>query len=99
MQRKTLQEMLLAAQRAKDDYTNVQRTAREAIGLGGQSFFSGRDKRGVSAFPSQSKTLLLRNTPHLEVTEVEVVVERENHSLDLVVVACTPGPNTLRANM
>jgi hypothetical protein len=99
MQRKTLQEMLLAAQRAKDDYTNVQRTAREAIGLGGQSFFSGRDKRGVSAFPSQSKTLLLRNTPHLEVTEVEVVVERENHSLDSVVVACTPGPNTLRANM
>jgi hypothetical protein len=99
MQRKTLQEMLLAAQRAKDDYTNVQRTTREAIGLGGQSFFSGRDKRGVSAFPSQSKTLLLRNTLHLEVTEVEVVVERENHSLDLVVVACTPGPNTLRANM
>jgi hypothetical protein len=29
IQRKTLQEMLLAAQRAKEDYTNVQRTARE----------------------------------------------------------------------
>ncbi len=33
VQWKTLQEMLLAAQRAKDDYMNVQRTAREAVGL------------------------------------------------------------------
>jgi len=59
-QRKTLQEMLQAAQRAKEDYTNVQRTAREAIGLGGQSFFSGSDTRGASAFPSQAKTTLMK---------------------------------------
>ncbi len=61
IQRKTLQEMLLAAQRAEDDYTNVQCTAREAVGLGGQSFFSGSDTRGgVSAFPSQGETTLTR---------------------------------------
>ena len=50
----------MAAQRAEDDYTNVQRTAREAVGLGGQSFFSGSDARGVSAFPSQAETTLAR---------------------------------------
>ena len=60
VQWKTLQEMLLAAQRAKDDYTNVQRTARETVGLGGQSFVSGSDTRGVPAFPSQAKTTLTR---------------------------------------
>ncbi len=52
--------MLLAAQRAKDDYMNVQRTAREAVGLGGQSFFSGSNARGVSAFPSQAETTLAK---------------------------------------
>jgi hypothetical protein len=60
IQRKTLQEMLLAAQRAVDDYTNVQRTAREAVGLGGQSFVLGSDTRGASAFPSQAETTLAR---------------------------------------
>ncbi len=60
IRRKTLQEMLLAAQRAKDNYTNVQRTAREVVGLGGQSFFSGSDKRSVSAFPSQAETTLTK---------------------------------------
>jgi hypothetical protein len=60
VQRKTLQEMLLAAQRAKDDYTNVQRTAREAVGLGGQYFVSGSGTRGVPVFPSQAKTTLTR---------------------------------------
>jgi hypothetical protein len=59
-QRTTLQEMLQAAQRAKDDYMNVQKTAREAVGLGGQSFFSGSDTRGVSAFPSKAKTTLTK---------------------------------------
>jgi len=56
MQRKTLQEMLLAAQRAEDNYMNVQCTAREAVGLSGQSFHSGSDIRGESAFPSQAET-------------------------------------------
>ena len=60
VQQKILQEMLLAAQQAKDNYTNVQRTAREAVGLGGQSFFSGSDTRSVSAFPSQAETTLTR---------------------------------------
>ena len=60
MQRKTLQDMLLAAQRAEDHYTNFQRTAREAIGLGSRSFFSGGDIRGVSAFPSQAETTLMK---------------------------------------
>jgi hypothetical protein len=60
MQRKTLHDMLLAAQRAEDDYMNVQRTAREAIGLGGQSFISSSDTRGASAFPSQAKTTLAK---------------------------------------
>ncbi len=60
VQRKTLQEMLLAAQQAADDYTTVQRTAREAVGIGGQSFVSGSDTRGVPAFPSQAKTTLTR---------------------------------------
>ena len=60
IQRKTLQEMLKAAQRAEEDYTNVQRTAREAIGLGAQSFYSGRDTRGASAFPSQAETTLTK---------------------------------------
>jgi hypothetical protein len=59
-QRTTLQEMLQAAQRAEDDYMNVQNTAREAVGLGGQSFFSGSDTRGVSAFPSQAETTLTK---------------------------------------
>ena len=59
-QQKTLQEMLLGAQQAKDDYTNVQCTARKAVGLGGQSFFSGSDTRNASAFPSQAKTTLTR---------------------------------------
>jgi hypothetical protein len=59
-QRKTLQEMLQAAQRAKEDYTNVQYTARESIGLGGKSFFSGSDTRGASAFPSQAETTLMK---------------------------------------
>jgi hypothetical protein len=64
MQRKTLQEMLLAAQRAEDDYMNVQRTAREAVGLSGQSFHSGSDIRGASAFPSQAETTLTKySTP------------------------------------
>jgi len=61
MQRKTLLEMLLAAQRAEDDYTNVQRTAREAVGLGGQSFVSGSDTRGVSVFPSQAVLKIARS--------------------------------------
>ena len=39
---------------------NVQKTAKEAVGLGGQSFFSGSDTRGVSAFPSQAKTTLTK---------------------------------------
>ncbi len=39
---------------------NFQRTAREAIGLGGQSFFSSSDTRGASAFPSQAKTTLMK---------------------------------------
>ena len=52
--------MLLAAQRAKDDYTNVQCTAREAVGLGGQSLFSGSDTKGVSAVPSQAETTLTK---------------------------------------
>jgi hypothetical protein len=60
MQRKTLHDMLLAAQRAEDVYTNVQRTAREAIGLGGQSFISSSDTRGASAFPSQAETTLMK---------------------------------------
>jgi hypothetical protein len=60
IQRKTLQEMLQAAQRAKEYYTNIQRTAREAIGLGGQSFFSSSDTRGASAFPSQAETTLMK---------------------------------------
>jgi hypothetical protein len=58
IQRKTLQEMLLAAQRAEEDYLNVQCTTRGAVGLGGQSFFSCSDTRGVSAFPSQAETTL-----------------------------------------
>ena len=60
IQRKTLQEMLLAAQQAGDDYTNFQHTAREAVGLGGQSFVSGSNTRGISAFPSQAETTLAR---------------------------------------
>ena len=32
-QRKKLQEMLIAAQRAKDDLASFQRAAREAVGL------------------------------------------------------------------
>ena len=60
IQRKTLQEIMLAAQRAEDDYTKVQRTAREAVGLGGQSFFSGSGTRGASAFPSQAETTLTK---------------------------------------
>ena len=60
IQRNTLQKMLLAAQRAEEDFLNVQRTAREAVGLGGQSFFSGGDTRGVSTFPSQAETTLTR---------------------------------------
>ena len=59
-QQKTLQEMLLADQQAEDDYTNVQRTAREAVGLGGRSFVSGSDTRSASAFPSHAKTTLTR---------------------------------------
>jgi hypothetical protein len=60
IQGKTLQEMLLAAQRDKDDYTNVQRTAREAVGLSTQSLFSGSDTRGVSTFPCQAETTLTK---------------------------------------
>ena len=60
IQRKTLQEILLAAQRAKDDYTKFQCTTREAVGLGCLSLFSGSDTRGVSAFPSQAKTTLTK---------------------------------------
>ncbi len=52
--------MLQAAQRAEEDYTNVQRTAREAIGLGGQYFFSSSNIRGASAFPSQAETTLIK---------------------------------------
>ena len=37
MQRKTHQEMLVAAKQVKDNYTSVQRAAREAVGLS-QSF-------------------------------------------------------------
>ena len=39
---------------------NVKKNAREAVGLGGQSFFSGSDRRGVSAFPCQAKTTLTK---------------------------------------
>ena len=60
IQRKTLQEMLQADQRAKEDYTNVQLTAREAIGLGAQSFYSSSDTRGASAFHSQAETTLMK---------------------------------------
>ena len=61
IQQKTLQEMMLAAQQAKDDYMNGQRTAREAVGLRGQSFVSSSNTRGIPAFPSsQAETTLTR---------------------------------------
>jgi hypothetical protein len=98
IQRKTLQKMLLAAQRAEDDNTNVQRTARKVVGLGGQSFVSGSDTRGVSAFPSQAKTTLERYSQSGgnqggggRVRNAQLVAS--------VVVGRTHGQNTLRANM
>ena len=98
LQRTTLQEMLLAAQRAEDDYTNVQRTAREAAGLKGQCFVLGSDTRGTSAFPSQAETTLARYSQSGSI-EVEVVGVRNAQLISSVVVGRTPGQNTLKANM
>jgi hypothetical protein len=59
IQRKKLQEMLVAAQRAKDDLASVQRAAREAVGLL-QSFFMRGKAQSASAFPSQAETTLTK---------------------------------------
>ena len=59
MQRKTLQEMLVAAKQAKDDYATVQSAAREEVFLS-QSFVSSGHTGGASAFPSQAETTLTR---------------------------------------
>jgi hypothetical protein len=59
IQQKTLQEMLIAAKRDKDDYASVQSVAREAVGLL-ESFVLSSDTRGASAFPSQAETTLTR---------------------------------------
>ena len=61
-QRKILQQMLLAAQQAEDEYASTQRIAREAIGLS-QAFPIGASAGGsphASAFPSQAETTLNR---------------------------------------
>ena len=99
MQRKTLQEMLLAAQRAKDDYKNVQHTAREAVGLGGQSFFSGSNARGVSTFPSQSETTLARYSQSGGNRGGGGWGVRNTQLVASVEVGRTPGQSTLRAKM
>ncbi len=63
-QRKTLQEMLQAAQQADDDFLTVTRIAREAVGL--SQAFSSTATRGVGnqatagAYPSQAETTLNR---------------------------------------
>jgi hypothetical protein len=64
-QRKTLQQMLLAAQQAEDKYALTQRIAREAIGLS-QAFTAGAVPGGPAlapAFPSQAETMLTRYAP------------------------------------
>jgi hypothetical protein len=61
-QRKTLQEMLQAAQQAKDDLVAVQCIAREAVGLS-QAFVAGGTNSGAAAFPSQAKKTLQRYSP------------------------------------
>jgi hypothetical protein len=61
-QRKTLQEMLQAAQQAEDDLVSVQRVAREAVGLS-QAFVTGGTNVGTAAFPSQAKKTLQRYSP------------------------------------
>ena len=66
IQRKTLTEMLVASQRAKDDFASVQRAVRKAVGLS-QSFVTRGDTRSASAFPSQAETTLSQGTPQLEV--------------------------------
>ena len=61
IQRKTLQDMLVAAKRAKDDCKSVQQATREAVGLL-QSFVSRSrgDTGGALAFPSQAGTTLTK---------------------------------------
>jgi hypothetical protein len=64
-QRKTLQQMLSAAQQAEDKYASTQRIAREAIGLS-QAFTAGAVPGGPAlapAFPSQAETTLTRYAP------------------------------------
>ena len=56
-QRKTLQEMLQAAQQAEDNLVAVQRIAREAVGLS-QAFVAGGTNSGAAAFPSQAEKTL-----------------------------------------
>jgi hypothetical protein len=58
-QRKKLQEMLIADQRAKDDLASFQRATREALGLS-QSFVTKDEACGASAFPSQAETSLTK---------------------------------------
>ena len=63
-QRKTLQELLQAAQQAKDDFLTVTRVARKAVGL--SQAFSATTTGGVGnqatagAYPSQAETTLTR---------------------------------------
>ena len=59
IQRKTLTEMLVAAQRAEDNFATAQRASREAVGLL-QSFVMRGDTRSASAFPSQAETTLTK---------------------------------------
>ena len=56
-QRKILQGMLIAAQRAKDDLNSVQRAAREAVGLS-QAYVTRAEAQGAAAFPSQAEKTL-----------------------------------------
>ncbi len=63
--RKTLQQMLSAAQQVEDKYVSTQHIVREAIGLS-QAFTAGAVPGGpalAAAFPSQAETTLIRYAP------------------------------------
>ena len=58
-QRKILQDMLIAAQRPKDDLNSVQRAAQKAEGLS-QAYGTRAEARGAAAFPSQAEMTLTK---------------------------------------
>ncbi len=58
-QQKILQEMLQAAQQAKEDYGSIQQAAQEAVGLS-QAFVTGGTSDGAGTFPNQTEKTLAR---------------------------------------